>query len=126
MPTTDGIVFIIAVLLLFIISASSLFIRDQIKYREDKEDAEELIKKLNEAEGEKTYSFEEVSEEIKKTMIELDDVISEIKVEKVIDKKYEEMSVAELKEMAKIYNISGYSSMKKSELIDILKNTHPQ
>jgi hypothetical protein len=126
MPTTDGIVFIIAVILLFIISAGSVLVRARNDDEKDKKDVEELIKKLNEAEDGKTYSFEEVSEEIKKTMIELDDVVSEIRVEKIIDKKYEEMTVPELKEMAKIYNISGYSSMNKSQLIDILKNTHPQ
>jgi len=99
MPTNDGIVFIIAVVLLFIISAGSVFISNKNDIDENKET---------------------------KTMIELNDVISDIKVEKIIDKKYEEMTVPELKEMAKIYNISGYSSMKKSELLDILKNTHPQ
>jgi hypothetical protein len=121
----ENIVYILIVLVMFGLSSSLVFIVTNNDKKNDKKEMEKLIKKLNEAEKDETIPFEKVKEEINK-MIELNDVISDIKVEKIIDKKYEEMTVSELKEMAKIYNLSGYSSMNKSQLIDILKNTHPQ
>ncbi|CAI9782080.1 unnamed protein product [Fraxinus pennsylvanica] len=41
----------------------------------------------------------------------------------IISKKFEEMKLAELKEVAKSKGIRGYSKLKKSELVDLLKRS---
>ena len=43
------------------------------------------------------------------------------KVEKAEDKDLSKLTVAELREMAKEKDVKGYSTMKKAELIDVLK-----
>ena len=48
-------------------------------------------------------------------------VVAPKKEEKAEAKSLEEMTVAELKDMAKEKNIEGYTSMKKAELLDALK-----
>jgi hypothetical protein len=114
----ESIVYILIVLVIFVVSSSLVYF---VTNNDRKNDIKDIIEKLNEAEGNETVSSEEINK-----MIELNDLMSEVKIEKIIDKKYEEMTVPELKEMAKIYNLKGYSSMNKSQLIDILKNSHPQ
>ena len=42
-------------------------------------------------------------------------------VEKAEDKDLSKLTVAELREMAKAKDVKGYSTMKKAELIDVLK-----
>ena len=50
-----------------------------------------------------------------------EEVVNTTEVEEVMNKDLDAMNLAELKEMAKIKGIKGYSKMKKDELIEVLK-----
>ena len=64
----------------------------------------------------------EVKEEKVETKEEtVEPTVSEVKEETVEDKDLNSMNLTELKEMAKIKGIKGYSKMKKDELIEVLK-----
>ena len=62
---------------------------------------------------------EKAVEEVKEEMVE--EVVNTTEVEEVMNKDLDSMNLTELKEMAKIKGIKGYSKMKKDELIEVLK-----
>ena len=62
---------------------------------------------------------EKVVEEVKEETKE--EVVNTTEVEEVMNKSLDSMNLTELKEMAKIKGIKGYSKMKKDELIEVLK-----
>ena len=62
---------------------------------------------------------EKVVEEVKEETYE--EVVNTAEVEETMTKDLDSMNLTELKEMAKIKGIKGYSKMKKDELIEVLK-----
>ncbi len=56
----------------------------------------------------------------KEVKSETKEVKTETKATKEENSDYSKLTVAELKEMAKVKNIEGYTSMKKAELIEVL------
>jgi large subunit ribosomal protein L20 len=84
------------------------------KVEKKQEPKKEVIKEEVKAE-----IVEEVKEELKEEIIE--EVVEEVKeeVEQLVDLK--DLTVAELKALCKERGLSGYSALKKAELIDLLK-----
>ena len=91
------------------------FVSEEDKGKQDKK----ASKKAEKEEKEETKETpKEENKESKKEEPKLDDVEEEIVKE---EKDLSAMNLAELKEMAKIKGIKGYSKMKKDELIEVLK-----
>ena len=65
-----------------------------------------------------SLSYDLISEFVKITNDKKDDK-KEVKKDKEVD--YSKMTVAELKDLAKDKNISGYTTMKKAELVAALE-----
>ena len=78
---------------------------------EDKNKTDKKAKKEKAAEESKVESTKETVEE----------VVNTTEVEEAMNKDLDSMNLTELKEMAKIKGIKGYSKMKKDELIEVLK-----
>ena len=83
---------------------------------EDKNKTDKKEKKAKkEVEEVKVEVTEEVAEEVKANASDVEEVMA------TEEKNLDSMNLAELKEMAKIKGIKGYSKMKKDELIEVLK-----
>ena len=85
---------------------------------EDKANAEKAVKKAEAVKEEASKVVAEVAEEpVKEAVVETkEEVVSEVSTEVSSD-----LSLTELKEMAKVKGIKGYSKMKKDELLEALK-----
>ena len=64
-----------------------------------------------------------VNQEVKKAAKEVKETVKKAakEIKKAVKEDYSSMTLAELKAVAKEKKISGYSTMKKAELIDALK-----
>ena len=83
---------------------------------EDKNKTDKKEKKAKkEVEEVKVEVTEEVAEEVKANASDVEEAMA------TEEKNLDSMNLAELKEMAKIKGIKGYSKMKKDELIEVLK-----
>ena len=91
---------------------------EMIEYvtEEDKNKQDKKEKKNNEAKAPKA---EAKKEEVKEEKVEVKEEEKEVVEE--VNKDLTAMNLTELKEMAKIKGIKGYSKMKKDELIEVLK-----
>ena len=96
------------------------YITEEEKPKADKAEKTDKVEKKKEVKAIEKDEEEvavEVNEE-EKSEPELGEVIEEIVKE---EKDLDSMNLTELKEMAKIKGIKGYSKMKKDELIEVLK-----
>jgi len=84
------------------------FVTEEDKNKQDKKDKKKENKEVKEVKTEKVEEKEEVVAETKEEVVE-------------VNKDLTAMNLTELKEMAKIKGIKGYSKMKKDELIEVLK-----
>ena len=92
-----------------------------------KEKAEEVKKEVTEkvtkAKEEVKEKAPKVAKEVKKAAKEVKETVKKAakEIKKTVKEDYSSMTLAELKAVAKEKKISGYSTMKKAELIDALK-----
>ena len=85
---------------------------DYMNQNDNSEKEEKAAKKVEKKENKKVETVKEEKEEKKK---------EEVKTPKKEEPKYEDMTLTELKAIAKDKGIKGYSKMKKDELISTLK-----
>ena len=80
----------------------------------------ELEEKHHEVKKEVKEKQEEVKKEIKAKKVEVVKKVKEA-VEKKVEKSLNDLTLVELKEMAKEKGVKGYSTMKKQDLVEALK-----
>jgi len=127
-------IFISALMLLFgaiYLQAGVTKVVEKEELEEQQEKKEKEQQKLQKIEAKSEKKIEELETKVKEVEKEQKKVITEKndlekKVEKLIPKKekevdYDSLTLVELKEMAKKKDLKGYSQLKKSELIDKLK-----
>ncbi len=83
----------------------------------------EVTEKVTKAKEEVKEKAPKVAKEVKKAAKEVKETVKKAakEIKKTVKEDYSSMTLAELKAVAKEKKISGYSTMKKAELIDALK-----
>lgn len=102
------------------------YMRDYFKFEEDEEYSDEDEDLLNDENIEHKYVEEDQAEISEVEVIEDEeaDVISDEDVTVVNENiDYESLTVAELKDLARNRKLTGYSTLRKKELIELLKNS---
>ena len=96
--------------------------KEEIKEKVE-EVKKEVTKKVTKAKEEVKEKAPKVAKEVKKAAKEVKETVKKAakEIKKTVKEDYSSMTLAELKTVAKEKKISGYSTMKKAELIDALK-----
>jgi len=96
--------------------------KEEIKEKVE-EVKKEVTKKVTKAKEEVKEKAPKVAKEVKKAAKEVKETVKKAakEIKKTVKEDYSSMTLAELKAVAKEKKISGYSTMKKAELIDALK-----
>lgn len=98
------------------------YMRDYFKFDEEESDEVEVIEELSDDEYIEEF-VEEDTEEVREVLEEDEvEVISDDEVTVTTETfDYESMTVAELKNLARDRGLTGYSALRKKELIELLK-----